>query len=115
MENFFIPYKLAVIAKEKGFDGLCIACYDKLNMLATYTKLFQPIAYNNDAYCISAPTYQQIIDWFRDKHDIVIYSNRLSNEHKGIYVSFINNEEVIESDGYYYTLAKAIEKAFNLI
>lgn len=80
MNKEFIPYEQALELKQLGFDEPCLACYDKLNMLATYTKLFEPKNYNTSKYCISAPLYQQAFRWFREKYnlymDMLPYKNR---------------------------------------
>ena len=74
MEKEFIPYEQALALKELGFDEPCIACYDKLNMLATYSEnLFEHKNYNTSGYCVSAPLYQQAFRWFREKYDIFGY------------------------------------------
>ena len=71
MKKEFIPYEQALALKELGFDEPCIACYDKLNMLATYSEnLFEPKNYNTSGYCVSAPLYQQAFRWFREKYKI---------------------------------------------
>jgi len=71
MKKEFIPYEQALALKELGFDEPCISCYDKLNMLATYSEnLFEPKNYNTSGYCVSAPLYQQVFRWFREKYNI---------------------------------------------
>jgi len=128
MKHLFVPYELAVKLKEKRFNEHCIACYDKLNMLATYTTLFEPKNYNNDAYCISAPLYQQVADWFRIEHGLHIYPIRdggwwlfrgadISDEENN---SPEYNPNVLSSGGaelsdYYNQYQKAIEEALKLI
>lgn len=73
MKNFFVPYEIASKLKEIGFEVPCLACYDKLNMLATYSTLFEPKNYNSSGYCCSAPTYQQVVDWLREVKNIHIH------------------------------------------
>ena len=71
MNKEFVLKPEALALKELGFDEPCIACYDKLNMLATYLEnLFKPKNYNTSGYCISAPLYQQAFRWFRKKHKL---------------------------------------------
>ncbi len=71
MNKEIVNYTEALVLKELGFDEPCIACYDKLNMLATYSEnLFEPKNYNTSGYCVSAPLYQQAFKWFREKYKI---------------------------------------------
>lgn len=76
MHELFVPYNLALIIKEKGFNEDCLTLYktDKRIM-------------NSDDWCCGtnnshltkewmsclAPTYQQAIDWL-DKKDIHVES-----------------------------------------
>jgi hypothetical protein len=82
MVEQFVPYEIALELKELGFDEPCIACYYKLNMLATYSEnLFEPKNYNTSGYCVSAPLWQQAFDWFRKEyhlHSEIAYSRDLS-------------------------------------
>jgi hypothetical protein len=77
MKNEFVPYEQALVLKELGFDEPCLACYDKLNMLATYSEnLFEPKNYNTSGYCVSAPLYQQAFRWFREKYNLYCFTLR---------------------------------------
>ena len=64
MKHLFLPYELALMLKEKGFDELCLGRYrDKQFQLYTVIKQH---CYNSDPICnkdISAPLYQQVIDF----------------------------------------------------
>jgi hypothetical protein len=81
MNKEFIPYEQALELKELAFDEPCIACYDKLNMLATYSEnLFDPKNYNTSGYCVSAPLYQQAFRFFREKHNLIMHIQRHSNK-----------------------------------
>jgi hypothetical protein len=122
MKNLFIKYELAVLAQEKGFDEECIACYDKNNLLATYTELFYPKNYNNDAYCISAPLYQQLVDWFIKEHNLFpSYDGNHSGWSWAIYKSngtHIKSMDECKEDyckTHYEALSKALTEAFKLI
>lgn len=73
MKNLFLPFDLALLAVDHNFIEPCIACYDKNDMLATYTHIFNPKNYNNPGTnSINAPTYIQIIDWFREKYNLYV-------------------------------------------
>jgi len=82
MTKEFIPYEQALELKELGFNEPCIACYDKLNMLATYSEnLFEPKNYNTSGYCVSSPLYQQAFRWFRNQ-----YMTKRSINERGDYI-----------------------------
>ncbi len=138
MKELFLNYKLSLLAKEKGFDEPCFAGYNDGGVLLFYHP-------NDDAYTstdieeydfkglmdwenISAPLYQQIIDFFREKHNIHIviddgpedlgysyiiyyYMSRGQRVKEG----FGHNEENKIEYTYYQALDKAIEEAFKLI
>ena len=88
MENLFISLKLALLAKAKGFNEDCFAYYETNpvllvinynNLPLTEEQSQRPLMYqiNNKnsklpQWAVSAPVYCQIIDWFREKHNIDI-------------------------------------------
>lgn len=121
MKHLFIPYELAVIAKEKGFNGPCCALYNP-NLLNdsiwTTTNSNIDLLTNNKKIVCAAPLYQQIVDWFREKHSISILVE--IGEHEFSYKLFNNKKDkmlpVASFNGTYYeALNKAIEVAFKLI
>ncbi len=125
MKHLFIPYELAVVAKEKGFDEPCFNAYrnsdgeQQLMQIGEWTN--SGIENTHAGYC-AAPLYQQIVDWFREKHNIFImaypqdgwcYMFQDMNEIPEIGNS--NNGSGTKFKSYYEALSKAIEEAFNLI
>lgn len=76
--KLFIPYELAVIAKEKGFSELCFALITSrdifpINISCNDTLLNSQITGQyNFKPCVPAPMYQQIIDWLRIKHNLIV-------------------------------------------
>lgn len=65
MKDLFVTYQLALLAKQKGFDESCLAYYgneEKLFITAGAILKYRPL--------LKAPLYQQLIDWFLEKHDI---------------------------------------------
>ena len=82
IEQEFIPYEQALALKELGFDKPCLFWYNLSdnNKLATnaqfdsynpvtYTNITIPkrSSYNKELKAITAPLYQQVFRWFRDK------------------------------------------------
>ena len=71
MKEQFVTYEIALKLKELGFDESCFGYYGIQN------EIKYEISYNSDPNLqkrkfISAPLWQQVIDWFREKYDIVI-------------------------------------------
>ncbi len=122
MKHLFIPYELAVIAKEKGFNEKCIATYTQ-NTIGKGDRLqffVEPINPNDDFTFISAPLYQQIVDWLREKHKIYIYINpfnEILNFKEVVLFKWAIKDKCVakEYSTYYEALNKAIEEAFKLI
>jgi hypothetical protein len=122
MEKLFVPYLLALKLKEKGF-GLaiggrsvepCLGGYSNLQELHIRRVDFQS---DLDGFCL-APNYQQVVDWLREKHDIVIYVKYFSNKFCGILASISKKQNVVldaEKSDYYQSFNKAIEEALKLI
>lgn len=81
MKHLFVPYELALKLKEKGFDEECFGnydCWSKKEPARLMTNIYpyflgQEYAKRFDKTCILAPLYQQVIDWFREKHSIRSY------------------------------------------
>lgn len=116
MKNLFIPYKLAVMAKEKGFDEPCFACHIGTNDFTI------SVAYSNSELVGSnytaAPLYQQIVDWFREKHMIIIGNpSKLMGGYFMSTVSLVDQlpQSKPNSQEYYKCFNKALEEAFKLI
>ncbi len=114
MENLFVPYEIAKQLKEKGFDAETLAHY------INNTELL--IIRNNYMHenHIKAPLYQQVVDWFREKHNTSIVQIPTvkmfcfgcfvpTNPHRPI-----GNKKFVEAN-YYEALNKAIEEAIKLI
>lgn len=89
MKQLFAQYDIAVMANENGFNELCICnWFVPVNINEEEISNMQPelkdnkedsiyifnVRYKNK---VSAPLYQQLVDFFREKHDMVInvYAN----------------------------------------
>ena len=69
MKELFVPYEIALLAKEKGFDKACFGYYltfgnNELMPVVMAFDEFKPLSYN---VYLSAPLYQQLVDWFYTK------------------------------------------------
>lgn len=110
MKHLFVAYHLAVLAKEKGFDEPCFGYYK------SYNKEFHEFLGSSKQKIdsnIQAPLYQQLIDFFREKHNIYISVTKYYGGH-GFYLNK-NRFTRIFIDGYYEALNKALEESFKLI
>lgn len=138
MKKLFLPYELAVTAKEKGFDEPCFGQYltKKSNnpgklyaaeVTCLINEEYQKDGYpdffqvNNSGfesvpqYC-AAPLYQQIVDWFREKHGIIVYAFSVTVITHKAKIEGIKGEWMGKDGGdYYEALTEAIEEAFKLI
>lgn len=70
MKELFVPYELALLAKEKKFDEDCLAYYNtdpklKRDRLVLSKSL-------NHKYCVPAPLYWQLIKWLYEVHNMFI-------------------------------------------
>ena len=87
MNKEFIPYEQALELKELGFDEPCLAKYtvipeDEIDWftipeqgITDKTSFGSSKNYNSKSFeeegTISAPLYQQVFRWFREKYDLV--------------------------------------------
>jgi len=68
MEKEFIPYEQALELKELGFDEPCFKIYNiKDEKLETWEI---KNSWLNGDLSITAPLYQQVFRWFREKHKL---------------------------------------------
>jgi len=139
IEELFIPYEIALQLKEKGFNEPCLAYYNVSNILVNGYRIVyiehessNPCKNNPNSIDVTVPLYQQVIDWFREKHryhiDITFRESK-SNKIEGINSVYYDIEiyhmnggdayktlKISEySDHYYVCLIKAIEEALKLI
>lgn len=74
MKKLFIPYDLSVKLKEKGFQEPCFGYYNKAfkkdALGFSFIEKHKFHKNSNDKSFPSAPTYDQVIDWFITKHKI---------------------------------------------
>ena len=72
MEEQFVPYELALKLKELGFEEECLASYNHVGKKLNIGEFV-----SHGKYSILAPLWQQAIDFFREKYDLVgnVYAN----------------------------------------
>lgn len=125
IKQLFLPYELAVIAKEKGFN--------ERNMFfwSIGAEDFKQILWSQQysrGNQIDAPLYQQIINWLREKHNICASADGMINKtiepNALCFIPTVSNlDENYDSPfdvddvtpNYYDALNEAILEAFKLI
>lgn len=150
----FVPFDIAKSAKEKGFDEFCRAAYENnthtntvvfldyfetavltiedvekiLEVLKTRPGLLK--ASKNSTFppwLIAAPTFEELIDWFRKKHIRIVES--LDTPSKNCWVMEVDgkckNKKLLSkyvstcfhtgNPPRYLSLEKAIKKALKLL
>lgn len=94
MKELFVPKNIALLAKQHGFNEDCF---------------------------MTIPLFAQIVDWFREVHDIHIVINLVRSLPEWYDYRLSCERETIDSDEdeswptYYEALTAAIEHAFKLI
>ncbi len=116
MKDLFVPYEIAVIAKEKGFDEPCLGYYSDSHKLylTDNTNGFENsiLSVSNrvrNENLISAPLYQQIIEWLKI-HDITVCDYLVAGQFWGY--GIFKGLELLKPER---TLVKAIKEALTLI
>lgn len=142
MKNLFLPYELALLAKEKGFNVDCFTFYS-VKHIENNGRLFFDIEPDDHEltslnqnrfvnYRISAPLYQQMLEWLREKYNLHIIIIPLGSQWKKeiitMYDVYVNKNYihadinldskgnvVPEFDNYYDALNKGIHLALESI
>lgn len=121
MKHLFVPHKLALLAKDKGFDESVCAIYNLEEKLVLENLAEFGFCNNYHKDTVAAPLYQQITDWFREKHNyhfIVIPEYYKGGKIKSFGWE-ITNWKYADSQGgfktYFLANDKMIEEAFKLI
>lgn len=131
MKHLFVPYELVKLAEEKGYVSDMYAGWyagDGSGEVHYEWRL------KLSEWMIGAPLYQQLVDWFFDKHNILIeplfdangmwcvwITDDITKTHRGSgnFLCFDNKHCLTnEFHGWkdkYEALTKALEEAFKLI
>ena len=80
MKEQFVTYEIALKLKELGFDEDCIGRF----FMGIFQQEFSPENYPykevNSFHC---PLWQQVIDWLREKYNLLIHSPKLDEWNDG--------------------------------
>lgn len=150
MKHLFVPYELALKLKEKGFNEKCLSFfYKKKDGTFRLNEEYMPhtwwtnLWFTEEVWAatqyeqkdkdfiknVAAPLYQQVIDYFREKHNIPIGILYVTEEERNqnpilypkpykYYFSVYQNDDIVymtRGEDYYEALNKAIEEALKLI
>lgn len=130
MKHLFLNKDLSLLAKKKGFNEPCMAYHTEMDNLLL---LDGSVNRNGLTTCpekwVLAPIYQQVVDWFMDRHGLYINIFPYDDENyaKAVYgINIIQLEFGMYKEchveislrtisSYYEALNKAIEQAFKMI
>jgi len=120
MNKLFVGLELAIALKGLRFDEECLCFYkdDKLSVTdqhwgSSISGISKGLGYRIDDL-ILAPTYQQVTDWLRDEHGIIIVVMPFLMEDNSItyeYTNYTNKDqdEIDHGDGPYEDYYDALE------
>jgi hypothetical protein len=116
MKKLFVSEEVADLAKESGFDELCLGYY-KQNQLID--PLFREGIRSSDLHNLTAaPIHQQLQDWFEEKHGIYCY---IVPQDKGWVPyaykkgNYITHKHIDLDASRYKALNEAFKEAFKLL
>ena len=119
MKEQFVTYEIALKLKELGFDSSCFSAYTengKLMDIGDYSNDDKVGELDGHSYYISclSPLWQQVIDWFREKHKIRV-CNLVNIYIEATFIIYHSTDvEVIDGNDFYKTREQAILKAIEL-
>ena len=99
MKSQFCSYEIALALKELGFDEECFGWF-YLNK-PSYIEYERCKLKDCSNVHIPSPLYQQVEQWFREKHGIIIYTEAL--KYKGENLEWNYYISVMDSNGYLVT------------
>ena len=67
----YVSYEVAVLLKEKGFDGYCGQIYDNDKYLSRNLCGYVNEEKANEFFSALAPTYQMAMKWLREKRWVI--------------------------------------------
>jgi hypothetical protein len=128
MDKLFVSDEIAIKLKEKGFIEPCMKGVKDGHR---FTTCGFGLTNQGNTHDFTIPLHQQVIDWFREKHNIQINSGLYPKQIRekmphiitgryNFYLYIEDNNPTISnngnfSDDYYVALSKTIEEALNLI
>lgn len=120
MKHLFVPKNIAQLARDNGFNEVCLAAYGAENDDNNSFQIWSEDGIDNHSSShLAAPLYQQLIDWFRNKHGIVIWIETAPYTRTFNFRFYIetsdNRQEGHKSKDYYKVYNEALIEGFKLI
>lgn len=103
MKDELITYETAVLAEEKGFEGMVYAMYDAIFGYLDYTRVNEYDKYSYDLFhstaevsktAFPAPTQSLLQRWLREEHDITVNAYRTWAMHCSYNYSVLQGNDV---------------------
>ena len=128
MEKEFIPYEQALELKELGFNEDCFGCYTEKKEVIVRAGDYRSFQ-NNDSEdviirdfnsyengTVSAPLYQQVFRWFREKYgyfQLFDYQHGDSKINRGFFFNIVNidNEDFFFPEDFENQIYKTYEES----
>ena len=117
MKNEFIPYEQALELKELGFDEECLFAYYGKSDLSNFKESDYELcgdrhnsSFKEDGR-VSAPLYQQVFRWFREKYQLSSWIYTSYDEK--FYYSILKDKRFMISEFYTVTKIKIPNKIYN--
>jgi hypothetical protein len=126
MEKLFVPYEIALKLKEKGFDNeQCFAVYYRVDNDVRFEYDLRGSQYEAKkgwSSGILAPMYQQVVDFFREKHNLDVNVSSWKERNEVVYLHTAHKLGIastyhldFQPKDYYQSLNRGIEEAITLI
>lgn len=97
----------------RGYDESCFGYYTGENGDPHFSEPIRNSELINDA--IAAPLFQQVVDYLREKHGLLIYVHKPNQHNSSLFLGRIQNIYNTEkSNSYYEALTRAINQALRL-
>lgn len=107
-KKFYVPYKVARLLQDKGYDKECISYYCENDTEVLYSFCGE----RNSTWeerCVSAPTKAEAIDWLESKG--ILVEAFYTSHHWFFSIIDFNVKQKIFADEYYSTRLEAEEAA----
>jgi len=106
MNKEFIPYEQALELKKLGFDEPCFGFYDESLYFPNNENQYGTFCNQKiDAPSCSAPLYQQVFRWFREKYDLFCWVEKFHKDET--YIFQIPPANFTKIQGHYTTYEEA--------
>ena len=121
-----LPKDLAILLKDKGFNKGCTSIFrgEDIQPVCQMYSHFKTECNSEigdvSNYWLAAPTHQEVVDWFREEHNIAILPEIGTQEFSYLLYDIKKNKKlsgktIDYNASYYEAIEKAIREALELI